>query len=399
MKLDALKHPDLMQLRNEGYDLQIVGTHLLVKSVPYVTSSQEVKYDGIWVTPLHLGQGDRTEPPTDHTAYFAGERPCTAEGAPLNEFIIEEPNRELAQGLKVNFKFSFKFTDGKGGWRAYKDHHEKMLNYVRLLLHEAKIINPAARADLFPVILPDDDDSPFEYEDTSSSRAGIEALAPKLALDNIAIVGLGGTGSFVLDLIAKTHVKKIHLFDDDDFHQHTAFRSPGAVAKEDLKRDINKVGHYANVYARLRKGIVPHPYRINAENLDELDEMQFVFLCLDSGELKEPIMRKLEEKKIPFIDVGMGVLLKGDALQAILRVTTSAEGHRNHLRDNDRVSFAAADGDNIYRRNIQVADLNALNAALAVMKWKKLCGYYVDIENEYHSVYVSSVNTLSNEDN
>jgi hypothetical protein len=45
-----------------------------------------------------------------------------------------------------------------------------------------------------------------------------------------------------------------------------------------------------------------------------------------------------------------------------------------------------------------VADLNALNAALAVVKWKKLCGFYLDFEKEYHSTYGIDCNALINND-
>jgi hypothetical protein len=51
-----------------------------------------------------------------------------------------------------------------------------------------------------------------------------------------------------------------------------------------------------------------------------------------------------------------------------------------------------------YARNIQIADLNALNAILAVIKWKKLFGFYVDFEQEHHSTYTVNGNLLLNED-
>ena len=37
--------------------------------------------------------------------------------------------------------------------------------------------------------------------------------------------------------------------------------------------------------------------------------MDFVFVCVDSGEAKKLIIEKLEEFDIPFVDVGMGVRL------------------------------------------------------------------------------------------
>lgn len=51
-----------------------------------------------------------------------------------------------------------------------------------------------------------------------------------------------------------------------------------------------------------------------------------------------------------------------------------------------------------YLTNIQIAELNALNAAFAVIKWKKLCGFYQDSENEHHGSYTLSLNMLQSHD-
>ncbi|CAN2525454.1 MULTISPECIES: hypothetical protein [Burkholderia] len=50
----------------------------------------------------------------------------------------------------------------------------------------------------------------------------------------------------------------------------------------------------------------------------------------------------------------------------------------------------------MYASNIQVADLNALNAVLAVIKWKKLRGFYRDLDREHHSTYTTDGNLLLN---
>ncbi|MFZ5894766.1 MAG: ThiF family adenylyltransferase [Myxococcota bacterium] len=386
------RSPDLKRLRDEGFDLSIVGTHLLIRSVPYVNGEKIVRR-GTLVSVLELHQ-DRTKKPEDHVARFAGERPCDAHGTPL-PIIIGDTHEVHAVGVETDFTFSTKPRDGNG----YADYYVKMKEYIKILVHQAQAIDPEARAETFPVVLPDQDESsPFKYRDTASSRAGIEALSPKLAMSRLAIVGLGGTGSYVLDLVAKTAVGEIHLFDDDRFLQHNAFRSPGVLALEDLRADERKVDHYCLLYSKLRHGIVPHPYRVTPENAHELRDMQFVFLCLDSGEFKDAIMRTLEDAGVPFIDVGMGVHLRDGALSGIIRVTTSTPAKRDHVRDGHRVSFAPAIGENEYSRGIQVADLNALNATLAVIKWKKLCGFYHDLEAEHHSAYTIETSRLSRED-
>ena len=45
----------------------------------------------------------------------------------------------------------------------------------------------------------------------------------------MAVIGLGGTGAYVLDFFVKTPVREIRAFDLDAFHVHNAFRSPGRL--------------------------------------------------------------------------------------------------------------------------------------------------------------------------
>jgi hypothetical protein len=66
----------------------------------------------------------------------------------------------------------------------------------------------------------------------------------------------------------------------------------------------------------------------------------------------------------------MGVNLVGGALNGIVRTTMSVEDKREHIWSEDRISFQADDGKNEYDKNIQLSELNASNAALAVVKWK-----------------------------
>jgi hypothetical protein len=126
--------------------------------------------------------------------------------------------------------------------------------------------------------------------------------------------------------------------------------------------------------------------------------MSFVFLCMDGGPDKRAVVEALETYDIPFVDVGMGIYEEGGALGGILRVTTSTRRQRGHVWDKDRITFGGDDDANEYARNIQVADLNALNACLAVIRWKRLFGFYLDFEDEHYSTYTVDGNDLQNED-
>ena len=50
--------------------------------------------------------------------------------------------------------------------------------------------------------------------------------------------------------------------------------------------------------------------------------------------------------------------------------------------------------ENVYRANIQIAELNALNASLAVIKYKQLCGFYrADIPADHHIFNIAELKT------
>jgi hypothetical protein len=381
---------DLRQLQDEGYEVEVRSNHLLIHSVPYL-NSRGVVGRGTLVSDLTLA-GDVTTTPGNHVAWFVGEHPCQKDGREIPQIKHTSQSTQLAQDIVVNHSFSNKPAQG------YANYHQKMTRYIDIVSAPAQSVDPTATARTFKPVAASPEQSVFEYLDTASSRAGILAVSDKLKTSRVAIVGLGGTGSYVLDLVAKTPVREIHLFDADAFLQHNAFRAPSAASLDDLTRRPSKVAYFRALYSRMRRGIVAHEEHVSEENVEVLLGFDFVFLCLDHGSAKKLIVDRLSTGAMSFIDVGIGVEMVPEslALWAICRVTTSTPDKREHF--SQRVSFADNDSDNPYDKNIQVADLNALNAALAVIKWKKLYGFYQDLEKEHNTTYTTSSNLLTSDD-
>jgi molybdopterin/thiamine biosynthesis adenylyltransferase len=382
-RLPVNPSPDIIRLRNEGYEVEIRGAHLLVSHVPCVNSARQIEF-GTLVSTLALAGNTITKPDT-HVAHFIGPHPCHKDGSILHQIQHASQTQTLAEGIVVTHSFSNKPKDG------YPDYYEKMSRYAEIISAPAQSLDPTVTAKTFRVIEAKPEESVFNYHDTNSSRAEIEAISAKLKGRKIGIVGLGGTGSYVLDLVAKTPVDEVHLFDADVFCQHNAFRAPGAPSVVQLRTPPAKVNYLAEIYSRMRRGIVPHAVSLNAMNLHLLDGLDFVFICIDEGRSKREIVELLEASAVSFIDVGMGVQIGDNSLLGILRVTTSTPRKRDHVVK--CVSLADAK-DDAYSTNIQIADLNMLNAALAVIKWKKLCGFYQDAEHEHHCTYSINVNQL-----
>ena len=378
--------PDVVRLIHEGYEVEIRGAHLLISHVPYVNSAGAVCY-GTLVSTLTLNGNVITKPDT-HVVHFSGEHPCHRDGSIMREIQHASSNSTLADGIVVNHSFSNKPTSG------YANYYEKMSRYVEVISAPARAIDPTATAKTFRVIESKPDDGVFNYLDTNSSRAEIGGISDKLEGYKVGIVGLGGTGSYVLDLVAKSPVEEVHLFDGDVFAQHNAFRAPGAPSVEQLKEPPLKVSYFAEIYSKMRRGIIPHPEFLSASNVALLSGLNFVFICLDKGRVKQEIATFLEAVGASFVDVGMGVHIGENNLLATVRVTASSPSTRGLFRKH--VSFTDAE-DNVYATNIQIADLNMLNAALAVLRWKKLAGFYQDLENEHHITYSTNVNQFLSE--
>lgn len=382
------RSPDLKRLRDEGFAIEVVQpAYLVVRDVPYVNSNREVKL-GILVSELSLAN-DVTTKPTTHVIYFSGEHPCHKDGTKIAQIVHQSATQTLG-GIGVHHSFSNKPANG------YSDYYEKIDTYIRVISSPAQSVDPNVTAKTFRVIETSEEESVFKYLDTASSRAKIDQVAEKLKIRRLAIVGLGGTGSYVLDFVAKTPVKEIHLFDGDKYLQHNAFRSPGATPGEELEKQLPKVEYFKSVYSKMRRGIFAHPEHVDASNVDQLKEMEFVFICVDRGSAKKLIIEKLESWGVPFIDIGMGIEKVGTGLTGILRTTASTPQYREHARK--RIDFTDDDPDGVYDQNIQIAELNAFNASQAVIKWKKLLGFYHDLEKEHNSTYSIDCNLLTSEE-
>ncbi|MDE0230332.1 MAG: ThiF family adenylyltransferase [Spirochaetaceae bacterium] len=162
--------------------------------------------------------------------------------------------------------------------------------------------------------------NPFKIPNTFEARAAIGPVQDRIRDQRTAIIGLGGTGAYVLDLIAKTPVMEIHLLDSDDMNWHNFMRAPGAPTAEEIelrhKARLRKVDYYYSKYASLREGIHPHPVRVdNPATFSEflsVHPIDYAFVCidqLDDGDSprQDVVYCALSEAAIPFIDSGVSI--------------------------------------------------------------------------------------------
>lgn len=380
---------DLRKLRDEGYELEVIGGYLVIHHIPYVANENGMptpKDDGMLVAKLNL-MGNNLNKPFDHTAFFTGQCPCNIDGSRISGLINNSRKQNLGNGLVVDYYLSNKPIGG-----IEKSYYEKIKRYESIISRPAEYLDCDLTAKTFKPIRPDNNASPFKYVDTMSSRYDIQVVTDKLKNDKVAIIGLGGTGSYVLDFVAKTPVKEIHLFDGDGFCTHNAFRAPGAPSFDTLNKQQLKTEYFESLYSNMRDGIISHSEYLTADNVEQLlDDFDFVFVCIDNAEARKLITEFLGYSNIPFIDTGIGLCVNNDEISGQIRTTCCDAGVYDEVKGCVPVDVPMV--EEAYKTNVQIAELNALNATMAVIKWKQLKGFYN--RQDDNSDYVFSINDLT----
>lgn len=376
----ANHNDDVRRLLEKGYALGFDSNYLLVRDVPYLNERRELKI-GTIVCKMTTVDNVRFEQ-QDHQILFAGSHPCALDGSPIPNFG-GGPARlalsEVAKDIVVERSFSNKPKEiGR-----FRDHFEKIESYV------AQISGPAielygVRPYTFRSIEAEEPNPIFKVRDTLSSLAEITDLAHKFANDDVAVIGLGGTGSYLLDLLVKTPIPRIRGFDADAFYVHNAFRSPGAISTDEFGKPKAEV--YQRRHDGFRHGLTITRKFIDESSGDDLTGVTFAFVCVDKGSSRKGIFDLLLARRIPFIDVGMGLKRQNGPLTGLARVTHYSNENGKRVRELG-LADEADDPNDIYRTNVQIGELNALNACLAVIKFKQLRHFYLETESPFHLLF------------
>lgn len=207
----------------------------------------------------------------------------------------------------------------------------------------------------------------------------------------IGIVGLGGVGLWILDLMSKTAVKEIRLWDGDEIEGRNLVRAPGWADGEAIGK--NKARYFGERYAGMRTGIsVCEDYWQPEDETDAFSGLDFVFIAVDKGPTRAALCEALEREGIPFVDVGMGLERREGRVRGSCQVFFSA-GDAGRWRIG--IPTVEGDGQGDYRA-LQLADLGALNAALAVGVWRRHIGQYEEDTKGWLMRYLIEDNEVLN---
>jgi hypothetical protein len=371
---------DIDALVKKGYAIAFDSNFLVVRDIPYLDHEGQLRI-GAFVTVLEFIDQDHVKQ-QNHQVYFAGGTPYGLDGVAIPNLGSQPASLVLSSRCTdVVIERALSNKPKKVG--AFANFFAKIESYVAI------ISGPAMdRYGVSPLTYRVDEtvaeDSVFKFQDTLTSRAELTHLVTNFKDEVIALVGLGGTGAYLLDFLVKTPVFEIRAFDLDPFHVHNAFRSPGKLEPSELGK--SKADVYASRYHNFRNNLKVFPKYLDATCLDDLEGVTFAFVCVDSGPSRAGIFQLLISKGIPFIDVGMGLNQKNGALSGMVRTTYFPPERAAALRDMQLAELNDSP-DDLYKANIQIGELNALNASLAIIRYKQLRGFYTAETQNIHLLF------------
>lgn len=374
----------VQDLEEQGYLLDFVGGYFLIYGLPYLNERGELAH-GDWASPVDLSAEGVLDPPSNHQAWFRGGRPHDQNGRQLR-LGGGADKVNVAEGFETDSSFSYKLHDTAGQMRSYHSFEEKVRTYLDTITAPAMTAFPDATPLRAIEVKAAEQGTPLRFPDTLSSKYHMNDVSRLLEGKRVAIVGLGGTGSYILDFIARTHLAEIALFDDDKVHVHTIFRFPGFIPRAigSLKVDALR-----QQYGQWHANITSVPERVTEANIGGLRGFDFVFLAIDHGPSRIFIVDWLSANGISYVDCGMGLNRAPVGLNGVVRITgVDRAAYEATVRT---VFLPVGDPEGgEYRRQGQIAELNALNAALAVVRFKQHFAIYDRLDEAASIIFETS---------
>ena len=282
----------------------------------------------------------------------------------------------------------------KKGWQRSPEVDATASDLIhRYAKHIVGAVAAAGYSEPAALTIPD----PFHIPNTFEARAAIASVQDRIRGQRIAIIGLGGTGAYLLDLIAKTPVSKIHLLDSDCVDWHTLKRAPGAPTAEEIELvrsgSLLKVNYYHSKYAPFRDGIYPHPVRVDSPSMfaEFLSDhpVDYAFVCIDQladgdSARQDAVYSAVTQAGVPFIDSGVSITLEDCAVTGA--VTTSAYDAGSDAWK-DVIPNARLEGGAPGYRNVQLPEVNVAAAMFAVMEWRRRTGQYASQSPSFYQKF------------
>ena len=120
------RSPDIQQLRDEGYEIEVRSGILVVTHVPFVAPNRQVLF-GVLISKLDLAGEVAENTAQDHVTSLVRGVPCHSDGSRMTQIIVR--GRSGGPWRPVSPASSASPASREG----YRDYFDKMTTYIRII--------------------------------------------------------------------------------------------------------------------------------------------------------------------------------------------------------------------------------------------------------------------------
>ena len=359
-------------VKNEGIIIEWLPTSVVAKNVPCVLSTGQT---GVCDLGKSHHEGGSLQPTTEEGGIHA----VHVHTRGIGDGWIYEANGEPLANQLGDYKIA--------GWKtmslARDDGNEGTADEI--IARYARQSIGAARAKQNSTIEEGGSIARIAKE-IMEQAAGVKEIQDKVRKCTVAVIGCGGTGSYIVDMLTKTSIREIVIVDGDKMRIKNTLRCPGGTTEDELK-DLQegrttKTAYLSRMYGegtvKLTE-LTEMASRTTASKLKE-KQVEFAFICIEQkthGDRprQDEVYEGLQEVGIPFVDSGISLGIQEGKL--VGSVTTSYTPEGGNAWRSSVPNARLKGGGNVYR-NTQLAEVNALAAAMAIGEWRRRTGQYGD---------------------
>ena len=261
----------------------------------------------------------------------------------------------VRQGNEDSCTISIKKDEGEylDAWDALKTYMQAIYGGFRAFYGDGS--HMAERPYTFPIL-------------GERSRSEVQWL-DLVRGEKVAIVGLGGVGAWIADLLTKADVAEVHGWDADLIEDKNVIRMPGAVNPNWIGKP--KAEWFKETYRQIHRQVYGHPKYVDERTAAVMcSNATFGFVAVDNDEGRTIACAAMAAAGIPFIDVGISLSRRDGQVSAAIRVTTARPHDDAWRRAIPKVDKA---GQEIYGK-LELPDVAAVAAGLTVQSWRKVRG-------------------------
>ncbi|MCY4261738.1 MAG: ThiF family adenylyltransferase [Candidatus Dadabacteria bacterium] len=208
--------------------------------------------------------------------------------------------------------------------------------------------------------------------------------------EKIAVVGLGGVGAWIADLLSKADVAEVHGWDADVIEEKNIIRMPGAVNPCWIGKP--KAKWFEETYRQIHRQVFGYPKNVTDQNANEICmNTTFGFVAVDNEDGRKVACNAMAGAKIPFIDVGIALDRRDSEVTASIRLTINWP-HRDAWQK--AIPKVGKVGQEVYGK-LELPDITAIAAGLALQSWRKMRGQMAQDKASECIVYRAETNTIT----